>query len=979
MTKYVLVPIFQGPGPLTIGCAKLTGSYFKGRIDEVRIYNRALEPGEVAIDGGVAIQTPAAAPIAAYPLDENTGTLAHDTSGGLHDGTFSAEGVSWAPGKYGSALQFDGANGCVSIPDSLGLQLGEEFSLESWVKPEGELTQLPILYKAGEGFPAYDLGIGLSTVGRGEGQIGTLAKGHGDVASEDALEAGVWQHLAVSWDGAKLRLYLNGELAATKAVSEPNSGAAGELSIGCGGGYHFRGRIDDLRIYNRAIGLGEVSADMVAAIQTPQIGPIAAYPFEEGEGAVASDYVGGHEGALSAEGVKWAEGKYGSGLKFEGSEGCVTIPDSTDLQLREEFTLESWVKPEGAMLHYPAIYKESTEGFPSYSLGIGFNTAGKPEGQIGKQGKAHQDIAGSSSLEAGVWSHLALTYDGVKLRLYINGELVATKYVDKPNSSTPGPLTIGCSALGAQHFKGRIDEVRIYNRALSPAEVLAGLGPLPYVKTMEAYGAEAGEAVLAGTINPEGDEARYRFEYGLTASYGKSTPEPPEVSEEVVGGNVPVEIEEVAEGLEPETTYHYRIVAVNNHGTVAGRDLLMKTPPEPTGLQKLAEERHKLRTSKEGSGFFNLNWNGNPIKTADEKTAEMLFASGAKMFRVPVGNVDQQTDRLFEYEAQRGVTVLPNVVGVPGFSGERLIPSMKEGTPSREAWETKLRAVVKRYGQGGTFWAEPAHKALKEKHVEPEWWEIWNEENYGPTGTEGPNGSNEANPVRYGELLEVSHRVIHQLQETKLVSEAKIMVGGLLTVGMKGTVPHMAVNEFIRRMKHGDDYGAISLHPYAFGGLQQGAHLKGETPVAHVTKQVKINIKKGRAALDRVGGKEKKIWITEIGWPVKGDGAEEDGSHHLVDEETQRQLLNSVFGMLKEYSGASRGSFNIKNAFFYNIQDNTAPNGERPRIVKKFRNWANHCGLREDGSGLSEQGKYRKGAWQAFQEQAEAPKVGAEP
>ena len=115
------------------------------------------------------------------------------------------------PGKYGKGLKFDGSEGCISIKDAAELRLGEEFTLESWVKPEAPLTHLPIIYKAGENFPAYDLGIGLdNTEGKGEGQIGTTAKSHTDVATPKALEAGVWQHLAATYDGAYLRRHLGG-------------------------------------------------------------------------------------------------------------------------------------------------------------------------------------------------------------------------------------------------------------------------------------------------------------------------------------------------------------------------------------------------------------------------------------------------------------------------------------------------------------------------------------------------------------------------------------------------------------------------------------------------------------------------------------------------------------------------------------------------------------------------------------------------
>ena len=946
-TKYALAPISQGSGPLTIGCGG--SGHFEGRVDEVRIYNRALDGGEVAIDGGVAIQTPAAAPIAAYPFDENTGTLAGDSSGNKHEGTLSGEGVEWAPGKYGSSLQFDGAKGCVSIPDSTDLQLREEFTLESWVKPEGAMLHYPAIYKeSSEGFPSYSLGIGFNTAGKPEGQLGKEGKGHQDLAANASLEPEVWSHLALTYDGAKLRLYVNGELVATKYVEKPKPETAGPLTIGCAalGAQHFKGRIDEVRIYNRAIGLGEVVADEGAPIQTPQQPPVAAYSLDEGEGTVAEDTSGNaHDGTLSAKGAEWAPGKYGLGLKLDGKEGCVTIPDSADLQLREEFTLGSWVRPEGQTSHYPAIYKESSEGFPSYSLGIGFNTAGKPEGQLGKEGKAHQDLAATASLEAGVWSHLALTYDGVTLRLYVNGELVATKYVEKPDSSSPGPLTIGCSALGAQHFKGRIDEVRIYNRSLSPAEIETMMFPLPRAKTTEAYGLDAEDAVFAGIINPMGEPTKYHFEYGLTSTFDHIYPEPPEELEEPVTGSEPREVELAIDTLQPDTNYYYRVVAENSRGTALGRVETLHTPKMATPSAQLKKEREKLG-NESWLGRVGVNWSGNPQRTFREPNQMKLVGdSGAKLFRVVIG-VDEKTgypndDQVFINAAKEHVTILPDIVGLPNRE-DKLIVSFKEHPITREEWALELHRLVNRYKPGGQFWT--AHPELDSSYA-PEYWEIWNEPNYSDQGEEDKfHRKGVIDPTIFGELLEVSHKAIKAADQ-----DAKVVLGGLLTVGKYGADPekkrefrngkfvevaHMGVGEFLKKAGHPEDYEILSLHPYAFRG--------------NIRHKVKMNIQAARGALNLVGGtkwratdENKRIWITELGWPVQdGNFAEEDGHHLLVSEDAQRQLLNSAFGLIKEYSGTNEQSFNIGRVLWYNIQDNYVGN-ER-------QNWAAHCGLVQD-------------------------------
>ncbi len=138
-------------------------------------------------------------------------------------------------------------------------------------------------------------------------------------------------------------------------------------------------------------------------------GPVAAYSFDEGEGGTLEDVTGnGHDGTI--EGAEWTNGRYGTALKFDGEEDCVAIPESPELDLSEEFTLEAWVKPEGELKHDPIIFKEG-EGFPSYALGIGIPHSDKAEGVIGQEGKTMRTStpANRSKPRSGAIWHLPST------------------------------------------------------------------------------------------------------------------------------------------------------------------------------------------------------------------------------------------------------------------------------------------------------------------------------------------------------------------------------------------------------------------------------------------------------------------------------------------------------------------------------------------------------------------------------------------
>jgi hypothetical protein len=80
-------------------------------------------------------------------------------------------------------------------------------------------------------------------------------------------------------------------------------------------------------------------------------------------------------------------------------------------------------------------------------------------------------IYGTSAVPANSWTHLAATYDGAMVRLYVNGVQVSSHAQTGAISSSANPVQIGGDTIYGQYFQGRIDEVRIYNRALSQAEI----------------------------------------------------------------------------------------------------------------------------------------------------------------------------------------------------------------------------------------------------------------------------------------------------------------------------------------------------------------------------------------------------------------------------------------------------------------------------------------------------------------------------
>jgi glucose/arabinose dehydrogenase len=200
-------------------------------------------------------------------------------------------------------------------------------------------------------------------------------------------------------------------------------------------------------------------------------GLVAAYAFNSGSGSSLPDTSGhGHTGTLSG-GTAWTTAGHSSGaLSFDGSTGMVTVPDTADLQLSGALTIEAWVRPSTVTGRRTIAFKDRTNGF-SYALYAGSNNT-HPQGYAFITG-AERAVTGPGALPVNSWTHLAFSYDGSTLRLFRNGEQVGAHAASGAVPAGTGPLRIGANPLWTEAFAGRIDDLRIYNRALSAAEITA--------------------------------------------------------------------------------------------------------------------------------------------------------------------------------------------------------------------------------------------------------------------------------------------------------------------------------------------------------------------------------------------------------------------------------------------------------------------------------------------------------------------------
>jgi PKD repeat protein len=210
----------------------------------------------------------------------------------------------------------------------------------------------------------------------------------------------------------------------------------------------------------------------VVAGGTTPAGLVAAYGFNEGTGTTTKDSSGrGNIGTIAS--AVWASaGKFGKALSFNGTSSWITVADSASLDLTSGMTLEAWVYPTAAMSAWRMLIGKQQPGGLAYFL-YANGEVNRPVSGI--YTSAEYVVNGSSVLPINTWTHLAGTYDGAYQRLYVNGVLVSSRVQTGAIRTSNDVLRIGGNSIWNEYFKGLIDEVRIYNRALSATEIQSDL------------------------------------------------------------------------------------------------------------------------------------------------------------------------------------------------------------------------------------------------------------------------------------------------------------------------------------------------------------------------------------------------------------------------------------------------------------------------------------------------------------------------
>ncbi len=522
-------PIYAPTTHLRIG-SQSGIRFFNGRIDEVAIYDRVLSVEEirshynshrlqiassncsngatnpptcdtgtwnyVGHDGSASsyfIQ-----PAGLWHLNEATsgnvstasGTIV-DASGNGSPGTFVNANASASPttayetSKLNGGIKFDGVDDYVDLgnPAHLQLRVG---TYEAWIKTSN----------AGTG----DRGIVVKQSGFGiylNGNIfGVYPAGSGFLSTGVNLADGLWHHVAASFQHGVTNgtvVYIDGTPRLTTTWSTFNE-TYDPVFIGktYGGGREFAGSIDEVAIYNRVLTPEEIKAHYNAGtgreVATGSLRiskPIGWWHFNESSGTTAAESSGNaNTGTLTnmtttslagngagTSGWNSDSAKLTNALKFDGTNDFVSMAN-VPTALTDNWTLEAWINPANLSQISMAVSNGSDDGVTgdgyAFGLGNGAGSAGnKLQGLL--PGVVFID-SGYTFPTANQWYHVVMLRRSGTIHFYVNGKKTI-------NTSTSAPLVPTQFRVGAQtglrFFNGLIDEVAVYNKALTDSEIRA--------------------------------------------------------------------------------------------------------------------------------------------------------------------------------------------------------------------------------------------------------------------------------------------------------------------------------------------------------------------------------------------------------------------------------------------------------------------------------------------------------------------------
>ena len=420
--------------------------------------------------------------LAYWPMEDGYGSTVSDWSGNGNDGTFTAPTPPiWQPagGYLDGALLFDGQGGHVVCPGGAVFDFSYGLTAMAWFKTDSFTKDWQAIVTKGDS--AWRLHRYLNTdymdfactgLTGGNNTWGSTVWGSTPVVDNE------WHHAAgvfnPSRESGQVRLYVDGVIDGPEAVRNGYGYLAtnfydvliGENAERLGRGWN--GLIDDVRLYYNPLMDWEIYR-YVNYGMPPEGWPVAHWRLDESSGIVAADSSGnGHHAFLNAgPGIEWVQGRLGGALAFPGAGNHVDCGSSSIFDVTNALSVAAWVNISMVPTDWTGIV---TKGDDAWRLStylsttkIHFAVTGPPD---------YRSVNGAIELNSGEWHHVVGTYDGSTIRLYVDGTQDTAAAYGGGLSTCPYNVWIGGNSdRPGREFIGLIDEVALWNRALTMEEV----------------------------------------------------------------------------------------------------------------------------------------------------------------------------------------------------------------------------------------------------------------------------------------------------------------------------------------------------------------------------------------------------------------------------------------------------------------------------------------------------------------------------
>ncbi len=432
--------------------------------------------------------------VAYYSFDDGTASQATDFSGHGNTGTLTnMESADWVIGKRSKALSFDGVDEYVT-GGTAGFNTGTSArTISGWVKSNtSSAVRVPFVYgTCGPGNDGKAFGVYIDTVD----SLHFWGCGTADYDTAVTVTENIWHYIAVTYDGTNVQVYLDGATAGSATARTLGSSTAffevGGANLLDSGNYYFPGLVDEVRVYARArtaagvlalynVGAAKVNAAQNSSMTTGLVG-LWSFNGQDLTMTTATDRAGSNNGTLT-NGPAPAAGKVGQGLKFDGVDDYVTMGDALALNGVQARTLSTWVKFNSDPLTKAewliersntanATYWLWWNGDNSFSLGDNTLICGHRNG-----GGSGEQVANTWTPSVNIWYHVACVYDGTQIIEYVDGAQLGSvgSYSGSVTDDAGGSVTLQLGrrvVTAASYLDGALDEVRIYNLALTAAQV----------------------------------------------------------------------------------------------------------------------------------------------------------------------------------------------------------------------------------------------------------------------------------------------------------------------------------------------------------------------------------------------------------------------------------------------------------------------------------------------------------------------------